>query len=324
MHHRVADLITDHLNQIEIRFVELPQSVRAQPQQPNYVPVRSNRHQYRRIKTSSGRVDGKHVRVCSEILNDPRLAIEDCVDDLRALAQHCHLSNEGLVQAAPGKHMKCFVCVLPNVYRTRIYFHYRQNGIEGVVRNFLEVKGAVDGIGDKINRRQTRVAQGLQCGCGGIRKFHCSQPRAHLYQKSSVFSLVSLDNMLHLMSNPDKLEEIFRLQEQLNKRIGVDTASMTDEQRQQWVLNYCRAMTQEVAELTDSVPWKWWAKYQKFDKQNARVEVIDLLHFLVSIAQVLEMTPADFSEAYAKKHQVNLARQDSGYQTKDEHDSKHI
>ena len=130
--------------------------------------------------------------------------------------------------------------------------------------------------------------------------------------------------MIHLMSNPDKLEEIFRLQEQLNKRIGVDTTGMTDEQRQQWVLNYCRAMTQEVAELTDSVPWKWWAKYQKFDKQNARVEVIDLLHFLVSIAQVLEMTPADFSEAYAKKHKVNLARQDSGYQTKDEHDSKHI
>ena len=126
------------------------------------------------------------------------------------------------------------------------------------------------------------------------------------------------------MSKPDKLEEIFRLQEQLNKRIGVDTASMTDEQRQQWVLNYCRAMTQEVAELTDSVPWKWWAKYQKFDKQNARVEVIDLLHFLISIAQVLEMTPADIYEAYTKKHQVNLSRQDSGYSTKDEHDSRHI
>ena len=126
------------------------------------------------------------------------------------------------------------------------------------------------------------------------------------------------------MSTPDKLDEIFRLQEQLNKRIGVDTAHMTDEQRQQWVLNYCRAMTQEVAELTDSVPWKWWAKYQKFDKQNARVEVVDLLHFLISIAQVLEMTPADIYEAYAKKHQVNLSRQDKGYHTKDEHDSRHI
>ena len=28
---------------------------------------------------------------------------------------------------------------------------------------------------------------------------------------------------------------------------------------------------EELAELTDSVPWKWWAKYQKFDEQNARV-----------------------------------------------------
>ena len=126
------------------------------------------------------------------------------------------------------------------------------------------------------------------------------------------------------MNQPDKLEEIFRLQEALNRRLGVDTQNMTDEQRQQWVLNYCRALTQEVAELTDSVPWKWWAKYQKFDKQNARVEVIDLLHFLISIAQVLEMTPDDFYAAYAKKHKVNLERQESGYHTKDERDSKHI
>lgn len=126
------------------------------------------------------------------------------------------------------------------------------------------------------------------------------------------------------MDKPDKLEEIFRLQQTLNLRIGVDTAHMTDEQRQQWVLNYCRAMTQEIAELTDSVPWKWWAKYQKFDKQNARVEVVDLLHFLISLAQVLEMTPEQIYEAYTKKHRVNLSRQECGYSVKDQHDSKHI
>ena len=126
------------------------------------------------------------------------------------------------------------------------------------------------------------------------------------------------------MTKPDKLETIFSLQEQLNRRIGVDTQNMTDDQRQRWVLNYCRAMTQEIAELTDSVPWKWWAKYQKFDKQNARVEVIDLLHFLISIAQVLKMTPDDFYAAYTKKHKLNLTRQDSGYRTKDAQDSRHI
>jgi len=126
------------------------------------------------------------------------------------------------------------------------------------------------------------------------------------------------------MNQPDKLDEIFQLQQQLNLRIGVDTAHMTDEDRQKWVLNYCRAVTQETAELTDSVPWKWWAKYQTFDKQNARVEVVDLLHFLISLAQVLEMSPQDIYDAYTKKHKVNLARQDSGYTAKDEHDSRHI
>jgi dimeric dUTPase (all-alpha-NTP-PPase superfamily) len=122
----------------------------------------------------------------------------------------------------------------------------------------------------------------------------------------------------------DKLEEIFRLQDQLNQRIGIHAAALTDEERIQWVLNYTRAMTQEIAELVDSVPWKWWAKYQTFDVQNARVEVVDLFHFLISIAQVLGMSADDVYQAYVKKNQVNHQRQDSGYAIKDEGDSKHI
>jgi len=36
------------------------------------------------------------------------------------------------------------------------------------------------------------------------------------------------------------------------------------------------------------------------------------------------MTPEDFYQAYAKKHQVNVNRQTSGYTKKDADDSKHI
>lgn len=122
----------------------------------------------------------------------------------------------------------------------------------------------------------------------------------------------------------DKLEEIFAQQDALNKRIGVDTDNMSDEEKAQWVLNYTRAMQQEIAELIDSVPWKWWAKYQEFDEQNAKVEVVDLFHFLISIAQVLGMSPDDVYEAYVKKNKVNHNRQDSGYTEKDESDSRHI
>jgi len=126
------------------------------------------------------------------------------------------------------------------------------------------------------------------------------------------------------MPSPDHLREIFHMQNDLNHRIGVDMANLSEKEQQKWILNYCRAMTQEIAELTDSVPWKWWAKYQKFDRQNARVEVVDLFHFLISLAQVLGMTADDVFDAYVKKNKVNHDRQKSGYRSKDEHDSKHI
>jgi dimeric dUTPase (all-alpha-NTP-PPase superfamily) len=126
------------------------------------------------------------------------------------------------------------------------------------------------------------------------------------------------------VESPDQLRELFRMQQSLNLRIGVDTAHMDEAEKTKWILNYSRAMGQELAELTDSVPWKWWAKYQKFDEQNARVEVVDLLHFLISMAQVLGMSADDVFAAYVKKNEVNLRRQDTGYQVKDAGDSAHI
>ena len=126
------------------------------------------------------------------------------------------------------------------------------------------------------------------------------------------------------MENPDQLRELFRMQHALNQRIGVHTDTLTEEEKTKWILNYSRAMAQEMAELIDSVPWKWWAKYQKFDEQNARVEVVDLFHFLISMAQVLGMSADDVFNAYVKKNEVNFKRQESGYTEKDEADSKHI
>ena len=71
------------------------------------------------------------------------------------------------------------------------------------------------------------------------------------------------ENLLR-MEQLDQLREMFRMQKSLNARIGVNTDSMSDEEKVKWVLNYCRAMSQEIAVLTGSVRWKWWAKYQKF------------------------------------------------------------
>jgi dimeric dUTPase (all-alpha-NTP-PPase superfamily) len=126
------------------------------------------------------------------------------------------------------------------------------------------------------------------------------------------------------MPESDMLREIFRMQKALNARIGVRPEEMTEEEQQTWTLNYCRALSQELAELTDSVPWKWWAKYQTFDKQNARVEVVDMIHFVVSLAQVLGLSADDVFSLYMKKNEVNFQRQDSGYAIKDENDNREL
>ena len=125
-------------------------------------------------------------------------------------------------------------------------------------------------------------------------------------------------------STTDKLEAIFKAQSVFNKRLGIELEGLSDNEKTLWILNYSRAMQQELAELTDSVPWKWWASYQEFDEQNARVEVVDLFHFLVSLAQVLGMSAEDLYEAYLEKNKVNHERQNKGYLEKSEGDSRHI
>lgn len=136
----------------------------------------------------------------------------------------------------------------------------------------------------------------------------------------------SLEPRCEAVLKMDKLDEIFSLQKELNARIGVDSDAIcqSDEESQKWVLNYSRAMGQELSELIDSVPWKWWAKYQEFDKQNARVEIVDMLHFLVSLAQVMGMNAQEVFDLYTKKHKLNHKRQDGGYAVKDEADNKKI
>lgn len=59
-------------------------------------------------------------------------------------------------------------------------------------------------------------------------------------------------------------------------------------------------------------------------KQNARVEVVDMIHFVVSLAQVLGLSADDVYSLYVKKNEVNFKRQDSGYAEKDENDNKDL
>ena len=92
-----------------------------------------------------------------------------------------------------------------------------------------------------------------------------------------------------------------------------------------WLSNYSRAMREEIQELDEELLWKWWSK-DEIDLQNIRVELIDILHFLVSALICSGLTPEQVYDIYCQKHAVNLSRQDSGYNKamKTEQDNRNI
>lgn len=133
------------------------------------------------------------------------------------------------------------------------------------------------------------------------------------------------------------LEELFRYQAELNKRIGFDTAALRERfdprLAGEWLNNYIAAASNELEELRDCTYWKHWCaeakedrRYELHDLQNARVEVIDLLFFWISLAQCVGLDAGDVMELYRQKLRVNQRRQDENYsmQNKTEDDNKTI
>ena len=145
----------------------------------------------------------------------------------------------------------------------------------------------------------------------------------------------------------DMLAEIFRMQTELNDYVfiknrlkdnhGHDLTMQSiynaaengelkvNELPNIWLSRYAKAMEEELKELNQDLLWKWWSK-DEVDVQNARVELIDILHFLVSAMICAGLTPAKVFDVYRQKHAVNLNRQDQGYSkaTKSEDDNRDI
>ncbi len=110
----------------------------------------------------------------------------------------------------------------------------------------------------------------------------------------------------------------------LREAVGKERFAVNDLPNQ-WLVRYAKAMEEELAELEDDLLWKWWSK-DSIDIQNIRVELVDILHFLVSAMIASGLTAEKVLDLYEQKHAVNRARQDTGYSkaTKTEEDNRSI
>ena len=133
------------------------------------------------------------------------------------------------------------------------------------------------------------------------------------------------------------LRELFQWQAELNKRTGFDAeglrANFDPQVAGQWINNYLAAMSSEVEELRDCTFWKHWCaearegrRFDLHDLQNARVEVIDMLFFWISLAQCVGLDAEDVFRLYQQKLKINHDRQSNGYtmQVKSEEDNRSV
>jgi dimeric dUTPase (all-alpha-NTP-PPase superfamily) len=82
----------------------------------------------------------------------------------------------------------------------------------------------------------------------------------------------------------DKLLLMFQLQAELNESTnGPDwTSGITKNKK---IINWRRCITMECAEMIDSFSWKHWKNIdQEPDWDNLQIEVVDVWHFIISLA----------------------------------------
>jgi len=110
------------------------------------------------------------------------------------------------------------------------------------------------------------------------------------------------------------LQDIFDEQIRLNEKINPDLYKEIDDPvlKRQRFLQFELALRQEAAEAIDSLDWKWWKK-DADDWDNIKIELVDMLHFWVSMCTVAGLSADDVIHLYLKKNQLNHKRQNEGY-----------
>ncbi len=106
----------------------------------------------------------------------------------------------------------------------------------------------------------------------------------------------------------DKLEVIFEMQKALNDDIR-ERRNLQGISPEQWIQRQMLAMLSEMAEVLDEVNFKWWKNPKPVDENALRDELVDVLHFFVSMCLEAGMTPQDLFDRYLAKNQENFLRQ---------------
>ena len=95
---------------------------------------------------------------------------------------------------------------------------------------------------------------------------------------------------------------------QFAKKINRDPKDLDSTGLHQHRKDLSLALFMEVAEMTDSFQWKPWRPFAPPDMDNLERELVDILIFVVHLAEAFGLTPADLLERFRLVMDNNVAR----------------
>jgi len=106
----------------------------------------------------------------------------------------------------------------------------------------------------------------------------------------------------------DMLKEIFRLQasfdESVVKNRGLNFS------KEVWIQKEILAIISELSEILDEVNFKWWKDPKEINQARLTEEIVDVLHFFVSMCLKAGIGPDELFAAYIEKNKENFERQE--------------
>lgn len=106
----------------------------------------------------------------------------------------------------------------------------------------------------------------------------------------------------------DKLDTIFQMQNALNEDI-IARRGLEGIPDEVWIQKHMLAMLSEMAEVLDEVNFKWWKNSKPVNHDALCEELVDVLHFYVSMCLKAGMDADELFRRYLAKNEENFRRQ---------------
>ena len=110
-----------------------------------------------------------------------------------------------------------------------------------------------------------------------------------------------------MANDMDKLEHIFALQAAFDGELA-DRLQLEGD-IETWIQREVLAIVSELGELLGEVNFKWWKNPKPVDMEAVQEEMVDILHFFVSMCLKAGFSAEDIYQAYLEKNQENFRRQ---------------